>query len=464
MVVVYLLFAATPSMDLASANSSAPSSPGRGTRSTRRASSLARWTQESAIPVSGSTTVGPFSSCTSSPFSRRLKGLTKAKRRELLGEPWGFKAWLVEDDGGEQMMRHILLHLLFPEEFERIASGTHKNRIRDQLIGLVEPERWLRRSGTETEEDIDRQLLDIRKKIGELMPDGQASGDGQIELYYSPLPEAWDPGDLTKAMTLASDQQSRRARIQAPGVLFGPAWNREDLRPRTRSAALCTTKRSRGGARSPTSAIRRRSRRRSSGRSGAYSSTRYSYEDFIRGLRMTPDGTVPIDGYLCNSSPTSRRPSRRPGIESRCPGCSSSTRSIAPTSVACSANCSRCSRTTTRRSTCRPSTRGRRSARCRLPPDLFFIGTMNLIDQSVEQLDFALRRRFSGYRQDPQGPHRASGRAEVGGARRDRTTPSLRVRHNPWDRFRDGMDRRPSGPRRRPQPRDRGIQSPRRAV
>jgi 5-methylcytosine-specific restriction enzyme B len=30
----------------------------------------------------------------------------------------------------------------------------------------------------------------------------------------------------------------------------------------------------------------------------------------------------------------------------------------------------------------------------RLPDDLYVIGTMNLIDQSVEQMDFALRRRF----------------------------------------------------------------------
>ena len=34
------------------------------------------------------------------------------------------------------------------------------------------------------------------------------------------------------------------------------------------------------------------------------------------------------------------------------------------------------------------------AATLRLPDDLFVIGTMNLIDQSVEQLDFALRRRF----------------------------------------------------------------------
>ncbi len=30
----------------------------------------------------------------------------------------------------------------------------------------------------------------------------------------------------------------------------------------------------------------------------------------------------------------------------------------------------------------------------RIPDDLFVIGTMNLFDQSVEQIDFALRRRF----------------------------------------------------------------------
>ena len=29
-----------------------------------------------------------------------------------------------------------------------------------------------------------------------------------------------------------------------------------------------------------------------------------------------------------------------------------------------------------------------------LPDNLYFIGTMNLIDQSLEQIDFALRRRF----------------------------------------------------------------------
>jgi 5-methylcytosine-specific restriction enzyme B len=30
----------------------------------------------------------------------------------------------------------------------------------------------------------------------------------------------------------------------------------------------------------------------------------------------------------------------------------------------------------------------------KIPTELYIIGTMNLIDQSIEQIDFALRRRF----------------------------------------------------------------------
>jgi len=54
----------------------------------------------------------------------------------------------------------------------------------------------------------------------------------------------------------------------------------------------------------------------------------------------------------------------------------SSTRSTAPTSAVCLGKRSRFSRTARARSS------------------LSVIGTMNLIDQSVEQIDFALRRRF----------------------------------------------------------------------
>jgi 5-methylcytosine-specific restriction protein B len=63
-----------------------------------------------------------------------------------------------------------------------------------------------------------------------------------------------------------------------------------------------------------------------------------------------------------------------------------------------------------------------------LPEDLFFIGTMNLIDQSVEQLDFALRRRFlwlhSGFR------------AEVIPQVVQQRWDAYGLGHHPWERLR----------------------------
>ena len=43
-----------------------------------------------------------------------------------------------------------------------------------------------------------------------------------------------------------------------------------------------------------------------------------------------------------------------------------------------------------------PARNGDRAAMTlRIPDDLYVIGTMNLIDQSIEQIDFALRRRLT---------------------------------------------------------------------
>jgi 5-methylcytosine-specific restriction enzyme B len=70
-------------------------------------------------------------------FARRFKGIeSNEERRTLLADAWNFRAWLVgpsdDADSGEQMMRHLLLHLLFPDEMERIASGPHKWRIAER--------------------------------------------------------------------------------------------------------------------------------------------------------------------------------------------------------------------------------------------------------------------------------------------------------------------------------------------
>lgn len=99
-------------------------------------------------------------------FTRRFKREDHERRLELLSNAWDFKRWLVgadRDEDGEAMMRHILLHLLFPEEYERIASEDHKWRIRETFEGLV----------ADPDQDVDRALFQIRERLHQLLPDGQ---------------------------------------------------------------------------------------------------------------------------------------------------------------------------------------------------------------------------------------------------------------------------------------------------
>ncbi len=88
-------------------------------------------------------------------FCLRFKVLADAEeRRKLLDDPWALRDFA--DDAGEGIavreMRHILLHLLRPAEFEPMSSRTHKqnivNAFADELL-----------AGDTIPEDLDEQLL-----------------------------------------------------------------------------------------------------------------------------------------------------------------------------------------------------------------------------------------------------------------------------------------------------------------
>jgi 5-methylcytosine-specific restriction protein B len=163
-------------------------------------------------------------------FAGRFKELDIDRRLALATEPWDFRAWLVgEDDqadGGEQMMRQILLHLLFPEETERIASGDHKYRIAEAFDSLPE------RPWDETDENVDQRLLSIRREIEQLMEAGQPAIGGAIDFYYAPLREAWDPDthgwdDEGGISNLGALEQKRQV------ILYGHPERARPTRPRT---------------------------------------------------------------------------------------------------------------------------------------------------------------------------------------------------------------------------------------
>jgi 5-methylcytosine-specific restriction protein B len=365
-------------------------------------------------------------------FTRRFKAINDDERLDLLADAWVFRRWLVgEDDqadGGEQMMRHILLHLLFPVEFERIASGNHKYLIGDTFEALLE--------GRPEEESIDHRLWAIRGRIQELMPEGQPTIGGALDFYEKPLHEAWDPTQDDRSdgaggiSNLGALEQKRQV------VLYGPpgtgkTHEAKDLARRLiRHQALVRWKAADFlRHRQLIEELADRQIRR------LQLHQNYSYEDFIWGMRVGSDGaTVPQEGYLLKlvaeieASQDEPAPGLRPlpwvlildevnRVDlSRLLGEAFSTLEDREAEVDL-------------------PMLGEDGARqtLRLPKDLYVCATMNLIDQSVEQLDFALRRRFlwleSGFRGEVIAP-----------VVKERWESLDASGHHPWERLRPDIE------------------------
>lgn len=327
-------------------------------------------------------------------FAVRFKGIADGdERRRILDDPWALRDFADEASDGVPVreMRHILLHLLRPEEFERMSSQTHKRSI-VQAFGeeLLDKE--------SAPEDLDEQLLRIRRKLEELNAQPDAH-NGILDFYRAPLNDIWDPG--SDRPDGASDLDLLMYKRQI--VYYGPPGTGKTHRTRALADRLI-----RRVALEKWKAHRYFS---SQQELDAYIEANvrwvqlhagYGYEEFVRGLRLTSDGsTTYVDGLLprlvaeiearpkderlpvvlvldeINRTDVSRLfgeafsllenrelPVLLPGVQE----------GDAPVSLS-------------------------------LPDDLYVIGTMNLIDQSVEELDFALRRRFfwrpAGFEPDP---------------------------------------------------------------
>lgn len=327
-------------------------------------------------------------------FGEQLKKEPEERRRELVAEGadvWQFKAWLDdrvrEREGGGRTMRNILLHLLFPDEIERIAVDDDKEQIVNALHGLVE--------GLGSDEDVDRALLQIRARVDELMPKGQTRLGGQIDFYYTPLRESWDPDLATEGRRTARGLSHLQAlEYKKQVVLYGPPGTGKTYEAKALAEQLLRRK-----------ALRRwgpvhylQNEERVLELIGEQVERRqlhpaYSYEDFIGGLRLVDGDTRPTKGHLLElvdrvneRAQSCSDPSPLPWVLildeinradlSRLLGEVFSALDDRDAPIALSAG------------------GGEAWQSFCLPGDLFLIGTMNLIDQSVEQLDFALRRRF----------------------------------------------------------------------
>jgi 5-methylcytosine-specific restriction protein B len=150
--------------------------------------------------------------------ARAFKTRDVDERRALISDPWEFARWLdgVPDEGYRQL-KHILPFLLFPDDFERIASPGDIRRIlaslggigRDQLKGMSKVEQ-------------DRALLRLRQQFE------QGSAE-EIDFYQPTLKQTWAPSEPESDEQVISEEPAEQqdgltaySTLPLNLVLYGP--------------------------------------------------------------------------------------------------------------------------------------------------------------------------------------------------------------------------------------------------
>lgn len=113
-------------------------------------------------------------------FLQRWKKMPLAQREDALAQPEQFTAFLDDTPGvAGRQLRHILPHLLFPDEFERISSPRHKREI---LEGFgVAPRHEVNKMDTAS---LDVAIFNLRKKL-------ETEHGREIDFYEPDIESNW---------------------------------------------------------------------------------------------------------------------------------------------------------------------------------------------------------------------------------------------------------------------------------
>lgn len=105
-------------------------------------------------------------------FAGSFKALDVAERQRLLDDPWRFAQWFDRlPDATSRQLRHMLLHLLFPADFERISSRGDKKAVEKAFAGYLANAKLDAQDRSPTPFGRDRRLWHIRQALSAERPD-----------------------------------------------------------------------------------------------------------------------------------------------------------------------------------------------------------------------------------------------------------------------------------------------------
>jgi len=130
-----------------------------------------------------------------------FRRLPSAETQRLVNDGWAFAEWIQGvPDSGNRQFRHMLLFLLFPDDFERIFGQRDRRAVIAKFSGLES-----RAINKLTAVEFDRALRDIRKKL-------EARHETtQLDFYVPPLKGTWraeEFSEVTNSITARHVEQA----------------------------------------------------------------------------------------------------------------------------------------------------------------------------------------------------------------------------------------------------------------
>ncbi|MFE4079244.1 AAA family ATPase [Paenarthrobacter sp. YIM B13468] len=280
-------------------------------------------------------------------------------------------------------MRHVVCHLLYPEYFERIASSQHKALVL-KAFGELDT------SGADASED--EKLYSMRQALKQRLPDWD---EDRRDYYSSDLEPIWRP--VTKSGENEALDPAFALEFKKQIVFYGPPGSGKTYRAGKLAESLIRT-----AALQRWGVVGEYFRNPDVVEAVADHVTRlqmhpsYGYSEFMVGLRLDADGGTTYQLGALPRLVERMRTEREHSGERALPH------------VLILDEINRTDLSSMFGEAFSAMERDKRDIELELfaedgkgepilfsmPGDLYIIGTMNEIDQSVEALDFALRRRF----------------------------------------------------------------------
>lgn len=314
----------------------------------------------------------------------RLKSLPREERVALLDDkPWEFARFAEEGEHHSDTMRHVVCHLLYPKYFERIASNQHKQLVLKAFGELA---------SSDTDANQDQRLYSIRRALKEHLPEW---GERRRDYYGPDLKPIWHPAG--RSADGAPMDPAFALEFKKQVVFYGPPGTGKTFTARQLAESVVRT-----------AALQQWGVDEYFGDVGAVAQAvtdhvttlqmhpSYGYAEFMVGLRLDADGGT---NYQLGALPrlVNRMLDERQKVGER-----------ALPHVLILDEINRTDLSTVFGEAFSAMERDKRGVeidlfaeddkgeqiRFVMPEDLYIIGTMNEIDQSVAALDFAMRRRF----------------------------------------------------------------------